>query len=176
MLSRLIPHRSVDWGDLGSYVITRLLYQQRVFGLAGCGAHENSTVKRARAGAIQGWVTSLGSFHPGNRRQNRELLVGKADNIAGKNKAGLIPHRSVDWGDLGSYVITRLLYQQRVFGLAGCGAHENSTVKRARAGAIQGWVTSLGSFHPGNRRQNRELLVGKADNIAGSYFMVCLVV
>ncbi|KAD2394179.1 hypothetical protein E3N88_41156 [Mikania micrantha] len=43
----------------------------------------NSTCrqKRAKAGAILGWVTSLGSFHPGNRRQNRELLVGKADNI-----------------------------------------------------------------------------------------------
>ncbi|KAD6796468.1 hypothetical protein E3N88_07364 [Mikania micrantha] len=51
---------------------------------AGCGAHENSTVKRAQAAAIQGWVTSLGSFHLGNRMQNRELLVGKADNIGGR--------------------------------------------------------------------------------------------
>ncbi|KAD4981859.1 hypothetical protein E3N88_18530 [Mikania micrantha] len=36
----------------------------RVLGLVGCGAHENSTIKRAQVAAIQGWVTSLGSFHP----------------------------------------------------------------------------------------------------------------
>ncbi|KAD3641348.1 hypothetical protein E3N88_30572 [Mikania micrantha] len=38
----------------------------------------------ARIAAIQGWVTSLGSFHLGKRRQNRELRVGKADNIGGR--------------------------------------------------------------------------------------------
>ncbi|KAD0728479.1 hypothetical protein E3N88_43789 [Mikania micrantha] len=59
----------------------------------------------------------------------------------------------------------------RVLGLVGCGAHENSTVKRAQVAAIQGWVTSLGSFHPGNQKQIRE--PGGAEqtisNTAGCY-------
>ncbi|KAL8228527.1 hypothetical protein R6Q57_016111 [Mikania cordata] len=61
-----------------------LLYHQRVLGFAGFGAHENSTVKRTQVVAIQEWVTSLGSFHPGNQRQNHELRVGIVDNIGGR--------------------------------------------------------------------------------------------
>ncbi|KAD2805583.1 hypothetical protein E3N88_38960 [Mikania micrantha] len=62
------------------------LNNQRVLGLAGCGTHENSSIKRARVEAIQGWVTSLENFHPDNERQNRELLVGKAKNIGGNKR------------------------------------------------------------------------------------------
>ncbi|KAL8214984.1 hypothetical protein R6Q57_004433 [Mikania cordata] len=51
------------------------------------------------------------------------VLSGDAEALRGWNSSprilGLIPHRSVDWGDLGLYVIIRLLYQQRVLGLNG---------------------------------------------------------
>ena len=55
---------------------------------------------------------------------------------------GIPPTSSVDRRD--SYDISNdpcLLHHQRVLGLHGCGAHKNSTVKRARAAAILGWVT-----------------------------------
>ncbi|KAD4888233.1 hypothetical protein E3N88_20306 [Mikania micrantha] len=123
----------------------RLLHHQRIFGLAGCGAHENSIAKRARAAAIQGWVTSLGSFHPGNRRQNRELRAGKVDNIGGRRG------RMLQNGIIDTLVLHGMVGQTSSRTMTGCGAHENSIAKRARAAAIQGWVSSLRMFHPGNQ-------------------------
>ncbi|KAD6118720.1 hypothetical protein E3N88_09991 [Mikania micrantha] len=178
----LIPHGLSKGNETSLQEGVETFSIGRVLGLLGCGAHENSTVKRAQVAAIQGWVTFLGSFHPGNQKQIRE--PGGAErtisNTAGCYRCGggiplqrgwLIPHGLSKGNKTSLQEGVETFSIGRVLGLVGCGAYENSTVKSAQVAAIQGWVTSLGSFHPGNQKQIRE--PGGAErtisNTAGCY-------
>ncbi|KAI5333808.1 hypothetical protein L3X38_023940 [Prunus dulcis] len=122
--------------------------QEAFWGLTGFGFLGTPKLSEWKAGAIPGWVTTLGSCSVSSQEQN----------LAGRwGKPG--PERTIScYGGAGPgcdrMVSEPLCRGEAFWGLTGFGFLGTPKLSEWKAGAIPGWVTTLGSCSVSSQEQN----------------------
>ncbi|KAI5333028.1 hypothetical protein L3X38_023158 [Prunus dulcis] len=118
--------------------------------LTGFGFVGTPKLSELEAGAIPGWVTTLGSCFVSSQKQNR----------AGWNKSvrgGVGPAQSGQYLARWSWAspLRHSDLEEAFWELTGFGFVGTPKLSELEAGAIPGWVTTLGSCFVSSQKQNR---------------------
>ncbi|KAI5356291.1 hypothetical protein L3X38_009186 [Prunus dulcis] len=142
----MIPcHPVIVWHDIDSIFVIPIgvipyRTHEAFWELTGFGVVRTPKLSELEAGAIPGWVTTLGSCSVSSQKQNRAGSEGG-------------PKRKIScYGGAGPGCDS---LHEAFWELTDFGVVRTPKLSELEAGAIPGWVTTLGSCSVSSQKQNR---------------------